>query len=237
MIDYGLVFAAGLFASLHCIGMCGPIVLAYALPGAVDREPTDRSSTLALHMAYNGGRVLAYALLGALVGAAGMGLRAVSGIGDYVATIGGALMIIAALCMLGLLPIPRFLAEGPASGILRQVHRTLLTRRTKGSKLLLGVLTPLLPCGILYAMLFKAAADASALQGALTMAVYGIGMAPALMMMGSVTSILSGRVRRHAATLTACTIALMGVILLMRGLHVPYLHWLMGGGGHSPACH
>ena len=80
MIDYSLVFIAGLFASLHCIGMCGPIVLAYALPGATDQNAQKPSGTFVLHAAYNSGRIMAYATLGALGGATGLGLRTVGGL-------------------------------------------------------------------------------------------------------------------------------------------------------------
>lgn len=224
MIDYGLVFVAGVLASLHCVGMCGPIVLAYSLPGKTGPTKT------VLHLAYNGGRVLSYTLLGALGGALGMGLYGVEGIGSYVAIVAGVLVVVAGLFMMGVLPVPAVLVNGVGGRALRRLHGALLKKKSTGSKLLLGGLTPLLPCGMLYAMLFKAAAEGSAVGGATTMAVFGAGMVPALGLMGSLTSFISGKVRRRADILMASTFILLGGILLMRGFQVPYLQTIIGSG-------
>jgi hypothetical protein len=233
MIEYSLIFMAGLLASLHCLGMCGPIVLAYSVAGKEEREK-GRAGAWELHVAYNGGRIFSYAILGALAGLAGLTFSSLNVIAEVVAIAGGVIMLLAGLSMFGLLPLPTSLLPENASSVLRQLHRALLLKRTFTSKFSLGLLTPLLPCGILYAMVAKAATAGSIAGGALTMAVFGAGMAPALGVMGSFSSFFSLRLRKGAQQLAAATIALMGVILILRGLHVPYLAWLTG---HSAACH
>ena len=60
--ELGLVFLLGLVSSLHCVQMCGPIVLAFSLP-------LPRPEALRAHLRYNAGRILTYAALGALAGA------------------------------------------------------------------------------------------------------------------------------------------------------------------------
>src|SRR4051812_22518302 len=55
----------GLFSSLHCAGMCGPLAL--ALPHA-SKGPI---GFYAGRLAYNGGRILTYCLLGLACGAVG----------------------------------------------------------------------------------------------------------------------------------------------------------------------
>ena len=61
-------FAFGFVGSLHCIGMCGPIVL--ALPVG-----DHRWSTFAIgRFLYNLGRVVTYALMGGAVGLLGAGI-------------------------------------------------------------------------------------------------------------------------------------------------------------------
>ncbi|NUN50504.1 MAG: sulfite exporter TauE/SafE family protein, partial [Candidatus Brocadiae bacterium] len=61
MGEYLLIAATGLLGSSHCLGMCGPIVWAYAA-----RLPAHASATqrLASHLAYNLGRVGMWAFLG-----------------------------------------------------------------------------------------------------------------------------------------------------------------------------
>src|ERR1035441_1770613 len=53
MLELGLVFVLGLVSSLHCVQMCGPIVLAFSLP-------LNRSQVLRAHVQYNAGRILTY---------------------------------------------------------------------------------------------------------------------------------------------------------------------------------
>lgn len=237
MIEYGLIFTAGLLASMHCLGMCGPIVLAYSVAGKGEQEK-GRMGEWELHAAYNTGRILSYTLLGALAGLVGLTFSSLNVISETVAIVGGVIMLLAGLSMFGLLPLPTQLLPEHASSVLRQLHRALLLRRTFASKFSLGLLTPLLPCGILYAMVAKAATTGSIAGGALTMAVFGAGMAPALGLMGSFSSFFSLRLRKGAQQLAAVTIALMGVILILRGLHVPYLAWLTGHVAQTAApCH
>ncbi len=236
MIEYGLIFVAGLLASMHCLGMCGPIVLAYSVTGKNGREKGS-AGAWELHAAYNGGRIFSYAILGALAGLAGLTFSSLNVVTEIVAIVAGIIMLLAGLSMFGLLPLPTQLLPENASSVLRQLHRALLLKRTIVSKFSLGLLTPLLPCGILYAMIAKAATVGSVAGGAFTLAVFGAGMAPALGLMGSFSSFFSLRLRKGAQQLAAATIALMGVILILRGLHVPYLAWLTGHAAQTAPCH
>jgi sulfite exporter TauE/SafE len=238
MIDYGLIFITGLLASLHCLGMCGPIVLAYSTIGNKQARANESVAALKLHAAYNAGRITSYVLLGVLAGLLGIALGAVlNDVAEVIAIIGGAVMIIAGIGMLGFIPLQSFFVTGKAGALLRKLHGALLRQRTLTSKFALGLLTPLLPCGMLYAMFAKASTSGSVASGALTMATFGIGIVPALMLMGSLSSFLSLRTRKSAEQLAAFAIILMGVILLMRGFHVPYLSWLSGNGGDAGQCH
>jgi uncharacterized protein len=235
MFDYGMVFLTGLLTGLHCVGMCGPIVLAYSVPGS---EDVNRGMMGALkHLAYNGGRVVSYMLLGALLGLAGTSLGWIARAGEIISIAGGILMIVGGLAMLGLLPFASRLSLGSLWSGSGSVQRGLLKRRTAVSALALGLLTPLLPCGVLYAMLAKAATAGGAWEGALTMGAFGIGTAPALLTLGGVASLLSLKVRQRAEIIAACLIIFMGIILLLRGFHVPFV-WMLpiGGSEHHSCC-
>jgi sulfite exporter TauE/SafE len=148
--------------------------------------------------------------------------------GEYFSIIGGIIMVIAGVAMLGIIPVsPRLSLLGSNKSV-SKVQGELLLERTVGSKLALGFLTPLLPCGILYAMLAKAATTGNVLNGAVTMGLFAVGMAPSLILLGGVSSFFSARMRKGTEQVAAIMIILMGVILILRGFHVPYLSWLSG---------
>jgi uncharacterized protein len=232
MIDYGLIFLTGLLSSMHCVGMCGVIILAYSTQKQVAGNPT---SGWKLHAAYNGGRILSYALLGGIVGLAGMVLTTIKEYAPVVSIAGGAVMVLAGIAMLGIAPLPTRVTLSSGSTGIRKFYSPLLLERTVTSKIILGFLTPLLPCGLLYAMVVKAAMTGNMVNGALTMATFGVGMAPSLMLLGSISSLFSARFRRGAEKVAALTIILMGVILILRGMHVPFLG-ILAGEESCPAC-
>ncbi len=208
--------------------MCGAIVLAYSSQRGGTIAVQSNTRSFFLHLAYNAGRILSYALLGAVVGYVGMTIGWFEEAGEYFSVIGGIIMVVAGIAMLGIIPIsPRLSLLGSNKSV-SKVHGELLIERTVGSKLALGFLTPLLPCGILYAMLAKAATTGNALNGAMTMGLFAIGMAPALILLGGVSSFFSTRMRKGAEQIAAVMIILMGLILILRGFHVPYLSWMSG---------
>ncbi|HTY58146.1 MAG TPA: sulfite exporter TauE/SafE family protein [Bacteroidota bacterium] len=221
MIEYGLIFLTGALASLHCIGMCGAVVLAYSARGAAAAPGLRFGAGLLRHGTYNGGRVIAYAALGALLSAAGLRLAWVKNAGDYVAIGAGIVMVVAGAAMLGWVSIPARIAIG--GGAVTRLHARVLKGATPAHTLALGLLTPLLPCGLLYGMLARAAAAESVGAGALTMAVFALGMTPALGALGGFSSMFSARLRKGAERLAAVSIILMGIVLLLRGLHIPFL--------------
>jgi sulfite exporter TauE/SafE len=85
------VFVASLVGSLHCAGMCGGVV---ALCVGVERP--DRGRAWPLHAAYNGGRGLTYAALGAVSGGLGAAIDlggAAFGLQRFAAIVAGLTMI------------------------------------------------------------------------------------------------------------------------------------------------
>jgi sulfite exporter TauE/SafE len=227
LIDFGLVLMTGLFASLHCVGMCGPIVLAYSAVGSVGVQAQSRANLLTSHLAWNGGRILSYMALGVVAGSIGAAVASRGTFGSAVSLAGGFLMVLFGLLMLGL-SSGVFSGSVPAS--VRRFWGTLLKKKSVTSRACIGCLTPLLPCGVLYAMVVKAGTTESALGGGLTMGLFGLGMAPSLVLMGSVSSVVSAKFRKHAEKLAAAMIILMGVMLMLRGLHIS-LFPMAGGHG------
>lgn len=216
-----VAFTLGLVGSLHCVQMCGPIVLAYSLP----MVPHRRGQQMAAHLSYNMGRTATYTALGATAGLAGraMGLLGKLAGAEHIMTIAaGILMILAGLLMSGWVPRGPFagvFAFRPASAISKAVGG-LMKSPTIGSKFSMGLLLGFLPCGLIYAALIKAAETASPLAGALTMFAFGIGTVGALVVLGFFSSTFSPWLRRYSNQLAAVGVTLIGVYLLYHGIKV-----------------
>lgn len=153
----------GLLGSTHCLAMCSGFV---ACLGRQKR----------LGALYQVGRLLAYATLGGIAAALGGETRLV--VGPFVLIAAGLLMVLMGLAMAaggwngaaGLVP------RGPLTRLLAAMLRRPSPRAAFG----LGSLTGLLPCGLLYAAVTRAAASPGVLEGSAVMAAFWLGTAPAL---------------------------------------------------------
>ena len=78
MFDLLAPLIVGFAGSLHCLGMCGPLVVAYSLhmrstsPDGAPNAAQLWSKGIAHHLAFHAGRILCYGLLGALASALGL---------------------------------------------------------------------------------------------------------------------------------------------------------------------
>ena len=202
------VFLFGLLGGLHCVQMCGPIVLVIG---------PRRSAQLAYHC----GRILTYTALGALAGAAGGGLGILgrmAGLAQGARIVSGAAMIVAGAVMLGFLRRPALVHIQPAS-YTRAAGRLL---RAPRGKLAVGLVLGFLPCGLIYAALLKAMDSATALSGAATMLAFGLGTAAALVALGFAASFAGPWINRAAPF----TVMLAGALLLWRAFTAaaPHCH-------------
>lgn len=143
-----LIFGAA--QSLHCAGMCGP--LAAATHGQVG---------------YQLARIGSYTAVGALAGTLPFAPN-----GAWVPGVLGAALILHACFGERVLAVPGL--ARCARPVLARAMR--LPTAVRGAAL--GLLTPLLPCGLLYAAVAAAAVSGSAAAGMLTMLGFALGTAP-----------------------------------------------------------
>ncbi len=66
MTELAMIFVGGLLGGGHCVGMCGPLVLAIGAPAP------DWTANVRRQLAYSVGRIFTYAVVGAMAGYAGM---------------------------------------------------------------------------------------------------------------------------------------------------------------------
>jgi sulfite exporter TauE/SafE len=209
-------FVAGLAGSPHCALMCGPFASACARSGA----------GLA---AWHAGRLSAYALLGAVAGAAG---SAMPGPAWLPAAFAAAFLLWFAGGLAGLLPEPRLAFPGlTRSGALLQPDRG------AGARYLFGIVNGFLPCGLVYAALGLPVALAAPLPGALAMVVFGAGTLPLLSVaaLGLRRMTPAGLIARRVVAAVVLLIGLWSIGtrsgLLGRSAHTE--HGGRGAAGHG----
>ncbi len=226
--DLAWAFLTGLAGSLHCLGMCGPIVILYSVhlqpeaplsPGQI-RKPWSKG--LVHHAAFQSGRLTTYALLGALaagvVHMAGFS-RYLLGMRSLVALAGGAAMIGFGLILMKVIPL-RITAAGPAgaSTIFGRFMKPLFVKDGIGSKWFLGFCAGFLPCMLSWAMVIEAASTGHVLAGFSVMLLFGLGTVPVLFVTGLSASIFTLRARLAGERIAAVSVIVMGFILLMKGV-------------------
>src|SRR5580700_2566184 len=224
MTYYPLLFLAGFAGSFHCIGMCGGFAC------ALGRDPRGRGATVLRHLLYNTGRLPTYCFLGGLAGALGqvvctpqgttvllMG-GALDSAQRILAVVAGLLMIGMALQFFGLLRGFHRLASGYGSSTFAMSLRSLLTARGRAAPLAFGVFNGFLPCPLVYAFVAEATSTAGALPGFLTMASFGLGTFPAMLMMGGVGQVLAPVWRQRGVWFAGSCILLLGLITIGRGI-------------------
>jgi sulfite exporter TauE/SafE len=183
-----LAVTVGLFSALHCLGMCGSIIsaLTLSLPAEVRN---DRQRTVLYLGAYNLGRLLSYALAGALIGRLGNTLLGSITLAEGHALLrylGAATMAGIGLYLAGW--FPKFaLVERIGLPLWRRLEplgRRLTPVRSLPQALLFGVIWGWLPCGLVYSSLIWAASTGSAAQGAYLMLAFGLGTLPTALSAG-----------------------------------------------------
>ena len=197
-------FLIGLLGSLHCMGMCGPVML--ALNGAHHKAGG--------FVLYHGGRIASYLVIGLLLG----------GIGTFVSVL--KMQQIATL-ILGLLiillygvrrfrsGIERFYYQSRFYRFIRSIIAKNLSQRRKW--FLSGVANGFFPCGLTYIAAAGAIVMTNFWQGALFMLVFGLGTVPALFVVQYAGNFLIKRFKRLIPRSLHFVALVSGILMVYRG--------------------
>ncbi len=222
-------FVTGLLGSTHCLGMCGGLSGLFAAGASVATLKTQ----LPLALAYNSGRVLSYAFLGAAVALIGGGAVTLAPqLAGVVRIASGVLIVLIGLQVAfqwRLLSQVEKIGASIWSRIAPRAKR-LLPVNTLPKAMGLGLLWGWLPCGLVYSALLLAATSADAAGGATTMVAFGLGTMPAMIMSGLSASKLSAFMSRNRIG-AGLLIVLLGIATLA----MPLMSMNGGspGSGHS----
>lgn len=221
-------FLAGLLGSGHCFGMCGGIAGSLgALSGG-----TGKKQLVLPALQFNLGRLLGYAILGAIaasvIGAAGE-IMALKAYGKWLRIITALMVMLIGLRFLidwgGL----NFIEKGGA-GIWKRImpFATKISQRHDWvGRTGLGICWGFLPCGLVYTVLMTAASTGNAISGACTMFAFGAGTAPAMMGLTvaapALATFLSDKLVRRIVGFSLIVLALWMLMPFLGG----------GAGGHA----
>lgn len=216
------MFALGLVTSVHCVSMCGPLILTYAVSGTPDGPWYRR---LIPHLTYHGARFLSYALIGLLLGAVGSMLN-LDAVRPYALFVAGGLMVVLGLGMTGRVRWARYLMPRPPRFLVDAIRRTRRRATVDASEgeeslatpVIFGLLTGILPCGPAIAAELASATSGSAMAGGLGMLAFGVGTAPLLLVFGASASLIPRRFKQRMNLVLAAAVMVWGVVFLNQAL-------------------
>lgn len=209
----------GLAGSFHCIGMCGPIVL--ALPGGKDSPWRLFWSRLL----YNIGRTLTYGFMGLIMGLIGESIS----LGGYQRPLS---ITIGVLILIAVILPSRFMQKVYPAGTYTKITSSLkrlwgrfFQTNTYGSLLVIGLLNGFLPCGLVYMALAGSLATGSIPGGITYMLLFGLGTTPILLAMSFTGNFVGIRLRRFINRMLPVGAAVIAVLFILRGLAlgIPYI--------------
>jgi uncharacterized protein len=215
-LDLSAMFLLGFLGTGHCLGMCGPLVV--ALPGRFGRWSA--------HALYHLGRIGTYSLTGAVLGALG-GWQGTAPDGHsalltgttqlqlLLAGVAALFLLFFGLNRLGLLSEPAWLSgfnprRIPGFGA---VFRQVLHGGHRPALLICGTMLGLLPCGLSYAAFARSLAAGGFLSGGLMCLVFGLGTLPGLLILGSGLGALIRRFRQQTEMIAGLIMIAMALFL------------------------
>ena len=209
-------FTLGLFGSLHCVGMCGPLALALPAPFA------KRNKQITSSMFYNAGRVVTYSMLGLLFGIIGKGFSLI-GFQQLFSIIAGSIMLVLTVLYFGFHHSYQPVWFQHFTWKLQSFIAAAL-QKSYGA-FWVGMANGLLPCGMVYAAIAGALVSNTIVSSVAFMASFGIATMPAMLALMIFGSGMSLHMRMKLRKLTPFVMVCVAALLILRGLNlgIPFI--------------
>lgn len=218
MLSYHFIgFLTGLFGSIHCVGMCGP--LQFALQG---QQPWSMQSFVN-KLLYQLGRVSAYTLMGVCIGTLTQ-FAEIQGWQQAFSLLSGSLLILLSIGYFAGRQSTAF-AKWSSRFIGPLVAKVQRFAHVPGVSLLYGMTNGLLPCGMVYLALVSSL-NADSFAGTVGyMAAFGLGTVPLMLLLSSSTFLPFKLPKLRFQKLLPILFLIMGCWFILRGanLGIPYL--------------
>ena len=206
--SFFMLFIVGVLSSLHCVGMCGGIMLTQTLDK--DNLLTSKKTSFNIALKYNIGRVISYTLLGGIIGALGSIFSVSMKMQGFIQIIAALFMIVAGLNMFG---IKLFKSANISIPFLKKS-----CNKNSKNPFVVGILNGFMPCGPLQTIQLYALGTGSFVMGALSMFMFSIGTVPLMLGFGYISSRLSKRLSNNIFKYSGIFIIILGLSIGQRGL-------------------
>ena len=208
-------FVIGFLGSLHCIGMCGPLVLALPLANKTNAQ------RLGGGILYNIGRTITYGILGLIFGLIGEGLR-ISGIQQWVSIAFGIALILSVI-LPGIIKLNSHInnVTNKAISPLKSRMGNLLQQSKIYPLFVFGLLNGLLPCGLVYVAIFSGAISTGSFwQSGVYMILFGLGTLPVMFLLIYFSDLIKSRVLYKIRNIIPVFIVILGLLFILRGMNL-----------------
>ncbi len=231
-LTYTMLLLMGFTGSLHCAGMCGPIV--WIMPFQAFNG-LKKAAALAL---YHAGRISVYAVMAVI-------LHSFKNLFDpkvqqYISIALGVTLLVVGLLTF----IPNHYAKLslPWAGVVKKQLGNIIGRPGLSTLLMTGILNGLLPCGLVYMALSSTLASTSSWQSAAMMYVFGLGTLPMLISITLLKSKLNFIRTPNMRKMVPILVFSFGFLFVLRGMNlgIPYLSPKVAVEAHgikSSCCH
>ena len=220
MTPLWLTMLGGLLGSSHCVGMCG------GFAAIVGLRTGSLAGNLRAQLIYSAGRLMSYATLGAIAGFAGQrlsdSLPKMINVPAVLCLAAGLFLVREGLLATGLFA-RRITGSSTTGCLLGPLFSTILQTPGARNTFAAGIITGLLPCGLVYAFVSLAASSGDLLLGASTMLAFGLGTVPWMVVTGCGAALLSWTARQRLWQVAAWSVVLTGLLTVGRG--VGFLQW------------
>jgi uncharacterized protein len=216
MESFSIIIAVtmGLAGSLHCAGMCGPII--WVMPFQM---LSGYKKWLGIAL-YHFGRISVYALMGLV-------LHSFSAMfhpqwQQYISVALGIVLLL--IGIISFMPGRKSFTL-PWAGFVKNKLGHFIGNPSLFSLLVSGTLNGLLPCGLVYMALSAAVTADTALQSMVLMYAFGAGTLPMLITLTILKNKVSFLRMQHIKKLVPAIILVFGCIFVLRGMNlgIPYL--------------
>lgn len=207
--NLGAVFVIGLVAAFSsCTAVVAGLVTALSASSAKQNPTADFGQKIRPHVLFNAGRLVGFAVFGALVGLIGQ-------IFTLSTTANASLVLLVALLMIGLGinlldVIPKKFAIQPPKWMAKRILAVSSSQRPT-TAFLLGAASFFLPCGFTQSMQLYALSLGNPAQSALVMFVFALGTLPALLGIGAVTAASRGVALKRITQAAGAIVFVLGI--------------------------
>ena len=205
--------AMGFVGSLHCIGMCGPLVL------AMPYGRFSKAKRIVARSLYQSGRLFTYAMLGLILGVLGMSANLFGG--QQHLSIGLGILLILTII------IPHLFRRFNSNPVYLSLNKWVKTSLSKSINFdsypaffISGMLNGLLPCGLVWLALSSALALGNGIQSSLFMLFFGLGTLPAMIGILSTNQLLKLKFNFSSSRLSNIVALSIAILLIVRGLNM-----------------